>query len=188
MGEPHPWEPRHMKLRVMRLADSPCDPSGGSNLTLGIIRHLWRSPVPFLGFYPPEGVRVTGGRPYIPGSTRLADDAEYLAGVEEHKRAFALELRESMSPGGRLAGYYDVHAERGWGLLLDLPQQTLEISGGFEVSAAMPGDLAPFVWAYRRSGFCMITVYDRDLESVRDDLLFVAKYEGLDLRWGPTAA
>jgi hypothetical protein len=132
---------------------------------------------------------VTGDRPYVPGSTRLVDDAEYLAEVEWHKRGFALSLREIMFPGERLAGYYDVHAEEEWGVVIDLPQQMLEVSGGgFEVSTHVVGDLAAFVWAYRRSRFCMLTVYDRDLESVRDDLLFMAKCEGIKLRWRHAAA
>lgn len=43
-----------MKLAGMRFAESVGDPSGRRNVTLGVIKHLWRSPVPFLGFYAPE--------------------------------------------------------------------------------------------------------------------------------------
>ena len=62
VGEPQPWEPRHMCLAGMRFAEAVGDPRGRRNVTLGVIQHLWRSPVPFVGFYPPEGVRVTEGR------------------------------------------------------------------------------------------------------------------------------
>jgi hypothetical protein len=50
------------------------------------------------------------------------------------------------------------------------------------------GDLAPFVWAYKHCGFCILTLYDKDLEEIRDDLLFVAKRQGIELRWRQTAA
>ena len=49
-----------MKLAGMRFAESVTDPAGRRNLTIGMVQHLWRSPVPFLGFYPPEGVKPGG--------------------------------------------------------------------------------------------------------------------------------
>jgi hypothetical protein len=33
-----------------------------------------------------------------------------------------------------------------------------------------------------------VTLYDKDLDALRDDLLFVAKREGVELRWRRTAA
>jgi hypothetical protein len=48
--------------------------------------------------------------------------------------------------------------------------------------------MAPFVWAYRNSGFCVVTLYDKDIGALRDDLLFVAKREGVELRWRRKAA
>ena len=54
--------------------------------------------------------------------------------------------------------------------------------------AALTGDLAPFAWAYRNSSFCVVTLYDKDIDALRDDLLFVAKREGVQLRWRRTAA
>jgi hypothetical protein len=50
------------------------------------------------------------------------------------------------------------------------------------------GDVAPFAWAYRNCGFCIVTIYDKDIGALRDDLLFVAKREGVELRWRRTAA
>ena len=47
----------------------------------------------------------------------------------------------------------------------------------------MAGDLAPFVWAYRNCDFCIVTIYDKDIGALRDDLLFVAKRAGVELRW-----
>ena len=44
--------------------------------------------------------------------------------------------------------------------------------------ATLVGDPAPFVWAYRNSGFCIVTLYDKDIAPLRDDLLFVAKRGG----------
>jgi len=44
------------------------------------------------------------------------------------------------------------------------------------------------VWAYRHCDFCIVTIYDKDTDALRDDLLFVAKREGVELRWGRTAA
>src|SRR5918994_6041098 len=104
VGEPHPWEPRHMRLSAVRFAESVGEPSERRNVALGVIQPLWRSPVPFIGFYPPEGVLVTRGRPYVPQPPRLVDDTEYLAGVEAHKMAFALDLKEGMIPSGMLPG------------------------------------------------------------------------------------
>ena len=40
------------------------------------------------------------------------------------------------------------------------------------------GDLAPFAWAYRNCDFCIVTIYDKDIGALRDDLLFVAKRAG----------
>jgi hypothetical protein len=54
--------------------------------------------------------------------------------------------------------------------------------------AGVAGDLAPFMWAYRRCGFCILTIFDKDLEQIRDDLLFVAKRQGVELRLRRTAA
>ena len=59
---------------------------------------------------------------------------------------------------------------------------------GMASEAVLAGDVAPFVWAYRNSGFCVVTLYDKDIGALRDDLLFVAKREGLELRWRPKAA
>src|SRR5829696_5988822 len=82
VGEPHPWEPRHMRLTAMRIAESVGEPAERRNVTLGVIQHLWRSPVPFIGFYPPEGVKVTENRLYTSAPPRSVDDTDYLAGVE----------------------------------------------------------------------------------------------------------
>src|SRR5215208_3452080 len=35
VGEPHPWEPRHMRLSAMRFADSVGEPEERRNVTLG---------------------------------------------------------------------------------------------------------------------------------------------------------
>jgi len=51
-----------MRLSAIRFAESVGEPAERRNVTLGVIRHLWRSPVPFIGFYPPEGVQVTENR------------------------------------------------------------------------------------------------------------------------------
>ena len=48
-----------MRLSAVRFAESVGEPSERRNVALGVIQHLWRSPVPFIGFYPPEGVKVT---------------------------------------------------------------------------------------------------------------------------------
>ena len=55
-----------MRLTAMRFAESVGEPAERRNVTLGVIQHLWRSPVPFIGFYPPEGVKVTENRLYTP--------------------------------------------------------------------------------------------------------------------------
>ncbi|MBA3424621.1 MAG: hypothetical protein H0U04_08770 [Rubrobacter sp.] len=190
VGEPHPWEPRHMKLAGMRFAEAAGDPAGRRNVTLGVIKHLWRSPVPFVGFYPPEGVQVTKDRAYIPASPRLVDDTEYLVGVEAHKRSYAEDLRGCMIPAGNLPGYFDVPTDEGWRLDVDLSGRRLELDDawGLVTERRVVGDLAPFVWAYRHCGFCIVTIYDKDTAALRDDLLFVAKREGVELRWSRTAA
>src|SRR5918998_4151870 len=108
VGEPHPWEPRHMRLTATRYAESLGDVRGRRNVALGVIQHLWRSPVPFVGFYSPEGIRVTESRLYVSSPPRLVDDTEYLAGVEAHKRTFAKDLKDGMIPSGRLPGYFEI--------------------------------------------------------------------------------
>ena len=179
-----------MRLTGVRFAESVGDPRGRRNVTLGVIQHLWRSPVPFVGFYPPEGVRVTESRHYVPALPRLVDDTEYLAGVEAHKRSFAKDLKDGMIPSGKLTGYFEVPTDEGLRMVLDLAEGRLGLADawGMASEAAVAGDLAPFVWAYRHSGFCVVTLYDKDIGALRDDLLFVAKREGLELRWRPKAA
>src|SRR5215203_6485686 len=122
VGEPHPWEPRHMRLMAMRFAESVGEPTERRNVTLGVIQHLWRSPVPFVGFYAPEGVKVTKHRLYAPAPPRLIDDVEYLGGVEAHKRAYARNLEGTMLPAGNLPGYFEVPTDEGWHLAVDLSQ------------------------------------------------------------------
>jgi hypothetical protein len=179
-----------MRLAGTRFAESVGDPRGRRNLALGVIQHLWRSPVPFVGFYAPEGVRVTESRLYAPAPPRLVDDTEYLAGIEAHKRAFAEDLRDGMIPAGRLPGYFEVPTDEGWHIVLDLAEGRLGLvdAWGMASESAMVGDPAPFVWAYRNSGFCVVTVYDKDIGALRDDLLFVAKREGVELQWRRKAA
>ena len=179
-----------MRLAAMRFAESVGDARGGRNVTLGVIQHLWRSPVPFVAFYPPEGVRVTESRTYLPAPPRLVDDSEYLAGAEAHKRSFAEDLRDAMIPSGRLSGYFEVPTDEGWRIVLDLIERRLELTDGRGIvtEAAVVGDLAPFVWAYRHSGFCVVTLFDKDVEGLRDDLLFVAKREGVEFLWRRKAA
>jgi hypothetical protein len=179
-----------MGLAGMRFAESSGDPAGRRNVALGVIQHLWRSPVPFVGFYPPEGVQVTCQRLYVPSPPRLVDDTDYLVGVEAHKKAFARDLRDGMVPAGSLRGYFEVPTDEGWRIVLDLAESRLALidAWGLGTESAVVGDLAPFVWAYRHSGFCIVTLYDRDIEALRDDLLFVAKREGVELRWGRKAA
>jgi hypothetical protein len=179
-----------MRLAGMRFAETLGDPRGRRNVALGVIQHLWRSPVPFVGFYPPEGVRVTERRLYVPAPPRLVDDTEYLAGVEAHKRSFAKDLQDGMIPSGRLPGYFEILADEGWHILLDLTEGRLELADawGMASEAVVVGDPAPFVWAYRNSGFCVMTLYDKDIGALRDDLLFVATREGVELRWRRKAA
>ena len=179
-----------MRLAGARFAESVGDPRGRRNVTLGVIQHLWRSPVPFVGFYPPEGVGVTQNRLYAPAPPRLVDDTEYLAGVEAHKRTFAKDLRDGMIPSGRLPGYFELPTDEGWRVVLDLVDGRLELidAWGMASESAVVGDPAPFVWAYRNSGFCVVTLYDKDIGALRDDLLFVAKREGVELQWRRKAA
>jgi hypothetical protein len=179
-----------MRLAGARFAESLGDPAGRRNVALGVIQHLWRSPVPFVGFYPPEGVRVTRHRLYVPSPPKLVDDTDYLAGVEAHKRSFARDLHDGMVPAGNLPGYFEVPTDEGWRISLDLPHNRLTLVDAWGAGSedVVAGDLAPFVWAYRHSGFCILTLYDRDLSALRDDLLFVAKREGVELHWGRKAA
>jgi hypothetical protein len=179
-----------MRLAGTRYAESLGDARGRRNVTLGVIQHLWRSPVPFVGFYAPEGVKVTQHRLYVPASPKLVDDAEYLAGVEAHKKVYARDLQGSMLPAGNLPGYFEVPTDEGWSILVDLAEKRLELSDawGLSTGTGMAGDLVPFVWAYKHCGFCMLTLYDKDIEQIRDDLLFVAKRQGVELRWRRTAA
>src|SRR3712207_7658777 len=86
-----------MRLAGMRFAESVGDVRGRRNVTLGVIQHLWRSPVPFVGFYAPEGVKVSENRFYTPAPPKLVDDSEYLIGVEDHKRAYAQRSEEHTS-------------------------------------------------------------------------------------------
>jgi hypothetical protein len=179
-----------MRLAGMRFAESVGDPRGRRNVTLGVIQHLWRSPVPFVGFYAPEGVIVTQSRLYAPAPPRLVDDTEYLAGAEAHKRAFAEDLRDGMISAGRLPGYFELPTDEGWRIILDLVEGRLGLidAWGMPSESAVVGDPAPFVWAYRNSGFCVMTLYDKDIGALRDDLLFVAKREGVELQWRQKAA
>jgi hypothetical protein len=179
-----------MRLAGARFAEAVGDPRGRRNVTLGVIQHLWRSPVAFVGFYPPEGVRITEGRPYVPSPPRLVDDTEYLAGVEAHKRIFAKDLKDAMIPSGMLPGYFEIATDEGWRIVLDLAEGRLGLTDawGMASEVTVAGDLAPFAWAYRNSGFCVVTLYDKDIEALRDDLLFVAKREGVELRWRRKAA
>ena len=190
MGEPHPWEPRHMRLAAMRFAESVGEPVDRRNVTLGVIQHLWRSPVPFIGFYPPEGVRVTEHRLYTPAPPKTVDDTDYLAGVEAHKKAFAKDLENAMVPVGRLPGYFEVPTDEGWRITLNLAEGHLGLSDawGMNSERRVTGDLAPFAWAYRNCDFCIVTIYDKDIGALRDDLLFVAKRVGVELRWHRSAA
>lgn len=179
-----------MRLSGTRYAESLGDARARRNVALGVIKHLWRSPVPFVGFYVPESVKVTEHRLYTPAPPRLVDDAEYLAGVEAHKRVYARDLQDTMLPAGSLPGYFEVPTEEGWRIAVDLAGKRIELSDawGLATVAGVTGDLAPFVWAYRHCGFCVLTIYDKDLDEIRDDLLFVAKRQGVELRWRRTAA
>jgi hypothetical protein len=188
--KPPPWEAKHMRLAGVRFAESVTDPCGMHNVTLGVIRHLWRSPVPFVGLYPPEGVKITGSRLYVPSLPRPLDDTDYLAGIEAHKCGFANYVKECMIPSGELPGYFEVPTEEGWRIALDLVGQRLALTDGRGVTsnAAMIGNVAPFVWAYRNCGFCVVTLYDKDISALRDDLLFVAKRKGVEFLWSRKAA
>lgn len=179
-----------MRLENVRYAETAGSPEARRNVTLGVVQHLWRSPVPFIGFYPPEGVPMVGGRVYTPETARRVDDAEYLWGVEEHKRSFARDLGQTMLGSGRLPGYFEVPTDEGWRVVLDLAGSRVEMVDAWNLSTSsrVMGDLAPFVWAYRQTGFCLLSVYDRDIGSLRDDLLFFAKRDGLELLWNRTAA
>lgn len=179
-----------MRLAGTRFADSLGSPDGRRNVTLGVVKHLWRSPVPFIGFYPPENVRITENRIYTPAPPKLVDDSEYLVGVEAHKKAFARDLEGTMIPSGSLHGYFEVPTDEGWRLELDLVDRKLGLCDAWGMSSRrrVSGDLAPFVWAYRHCGFCLVTVYDKDIGALRDDLLFIAKQEGVELRWRSSAA
>lgn len=179
-----------MRLAATRCAETLGDSRGRRNATLGVVRHLWRSPVPFVGFYTPERKKIAGRRLYVPAPPRTVDDTEYLAGVEAHKRAYAEDLQKTMLPSGSLPGYFEVPTDEGWRLVVDLAEEQLELrdAWGHATGASVVGDLAPFVWAYKRCGFCLISVFDKDIGELRDDLLFVAKREGVELRWRSTAA
>ena len=140
---------------------------------------------------PVRGVLPAGGGVGHAGPPlRAGAPAEYLAGVEAHKMAFARDLQEGMIPSGRLPGYFELSTDEGWRITLDLAQARLGLADGWGVAseASLVGDLAPFAWAYRNSGFCVVTLYDKDIRALRDDLLFVAKREGVELRWRRTAA
>jgi hypothetical protein len=179
-----------MRLAAMSFAESVGEPVERRNVTLGVIQHLWRSPVPFIGFYPPEGVRVTEHRLYTPAPPKTVDDTDYLAGVEAHKKAFAKDLENAMVPVGRLPGYFEVPTDEGWRITLNLAEGHLGLSDawGMNSERRVTGDLAPFAWAYRNCDFCIVTIYDKDIGALRDDLLFVAKRVGVELRWHRTAA
>src|SRR5918995_3730343 len=148
-----------MRLAGTRFAESVGKPVERRNVALGVIQHLWRSPVPFIGFYPPEGAKVTEHRLYTPAPPRTVDDTEYLAGVEAHKRAFAKDLENSMIPAERLPGYFEVPTDKGWRISLDLVEGRLRLADawGMASESTVAGDMAPFVWAYRHSGFCIVT-------------------------------
>ena len=179
-----------MKLSGMRYAEAVAESTGRRNVTFGVVQHLWRSPVPFVGFYTPEDIKVAKNRRYVPTPPRLVDDSEYLAAVEAHKKAFAQDLEKTMVPSGSLRGYFEVPTDEGWRMTVDLVRNDLELADawGMVTRRAVDGDLAPFVWSYRNSGFCIVTIYDKDIGALRDDLLFVAKREGVELLWGRKAA
>ena len=116
-----------MRLAGVRVAESVGKAAARRNVTLGVVKHLWRSPVPFVGFYPPEGVKVTEHRRYSPGAPRRVDDSDYLAGVEAHKRSFAKDLEDGMVPAGHLPGYFEVPTDEGWRIDLDLVEGSLRV-------------------------------------------------------------
>src|SRR4028118_1597306 len=118
-----------MKLAGSRPAEALGDARGRRNVTLGVIQHLWRSPVPFVGFYSPEGVKVTEHRLYTPAPPKTVDDAEYLVGVEAHKRSFARDLQDAMIPAERLPGYFEVPTDQGWRIVLNLAHARLRLAG-----------------------------------------------------------
>ena len=179
-----------MKLSNTRVAETIGEVGGRRNVALGVIHHLWRAPVPFVGFYAPEGQKVTEGRLYTPSPPKRVDDTEYLAGVEAHKRAYAADLQATILSAGSLPGYFEVPTDEGWSVVVDLAEKRLDLTDAWDLrtSAGVVGDLEPFVWAYRRCGFCILTVFDKDLGEIRDDLLFFAKREGVELRWDRKAA
>lgn len=179
-----------MKLSNTRLAETIGEVGGRRNATLGVIRHLWRAPVPFVGFYTPEGQKVTEGRSYTPAPPRRVDDTEYLAGVEAYKKAYATDLQRTMLSAGNLPGYFEVPMDEGWSVVVDLAEKRLELTDAWDLSssAGVVGDLEPFFWAYRRCGFCILTIFDKDLGEIRDDLLFFAKRGGVELRRDRKAA
>src|SRR4028118_520820 len=154
VGEPHPWEPRHMRLAGVRVAESVGKPAARRNVTLGVVKHLWRSPVPFVGFYPPEGVKVTENRRYSPGAPRRVDDTDYLAGVEAHKRSFAKDLEDGMVPAGHLPGSFEVPTDEGWRFYLALAQGRPQPADawGLGSESRVGGGVAPVVWGYRQRG------------------------------------
>ena len=132
---------------------------------------------------PARGGKVTENRLYTPAPPRSVDDTDYLAGVEAHKRAFAKDLENAMVPAGRLPGYFEVPTDEGWRITLELAEGRLELADawGMNSEREVAGDLAPFAWAYRNCDFCIVTIYDKDIGALRDDLLFVAKRAGVDL-------
>jgi hypothetical protein len=110
--------------------------------------------------------------------------------VEAHKKAFAKDLENAMVPAGSLPGYFEVPTDEGWRITLDLAGGRLRLADawGIDSERRVIGDLAPFAWGYRNCDFCIVTIYDKDIGAVRDDLLFVAKRVGVELRWRRTAA
>ena len=118
------------------------------------------------------------------------DDTDYLAGVEAHKKNFAKDLQNAMVPAGMLPGYFEVPTDEGWRITIELATGRLELADawGLNSERRVAGDLAPFAWAYRNCGFCIVTLYDKDIGALRDDLLFVAKRAGVELRWRRSAA
>ncbi len=95
-----------------------------------------------------------------------------------------------MVPAGRLPGYFEVPTDEGWRITLELAEGRLGLADawGMNSERGVTGDLAPFAWAYRNCDFCIVTIYDKDIGALRDDLLFVAKRAGMELRWRRSAA
>ena len=85
-----------------------------------------------------------------------------------------------MVPAGSLPGYFEVPTDEGWRITLELAEGRLELADawGMNSERGVAGDLAPFAWAYRNCDFCIVTIYDKDIGALRDDLLFVAKRAG----------